>query len=514
MPAADAAAWVVSQLTDAGLLERPFRCEGGVCTRPDHDLSVDLGLALAALGGHDATVQTISDAVAADVGAYTRPGHGTVVSAGATAKALALALAAGDDPTSYGGTDLVAQLESTVLTDGVTAGRIHDLLDPDVRHAADRTDTVAQSFATAGLTAVGSDLTDEATFFLLQQQCRPGHFRAQLSRVEETDQSCYGADWKGSTRATAYAVLALPGDGPGVESGRLQGIDWLEEHQDPVDGGWSVTGARRGRTDEVGTGAAARALAEYGSELAAQRAGAWLRGLRLVDVGPCDSIVDADLGAIAPGGNALARARRQPLSPWARFRFLRATTNALVGLSWTTAAPAHSPPPGHPPRPWLRAGTTGYATALHLVPGSTACLELKGRTGADTATLEGRADPGVRLPHGTGVKTGRLYLEDGSTEARRFWVLDRLLVPFRIVRPVIRLGERQQLRIRGLTGRELVSVVFRGRTVVSTEADGRGRATVGFPVTGRPGVARVRVNGEFPDLRHQAKNFRVLPRRG
>ena len=101
------ATWLKSQLT-AGILHNE---------EYDYDdlgLSADIAFALDAVGGQDATVTQVVDAIEpvseSWVGGFT-PGR---VYAGSLAKMASVAQAAGQDPENYNGTDQVSRLEGLV----------------------------------------------------------------------------------------------------------------------------------------------------------------------------------------------------------------------------------------------------------------------------------------------------------------------------------------------------------------------------------------------------------------
>ncbi len=111
-PAGDRAAsagatWLTSQLTDGILHNDEYDYD-------DLGLSADIALALDAVGGHDATVTQVVDAIEpvaeSWVGGFT-PGR---VYAGSLAKMVSVVQTAGQDPEAYNGTDQVSRLEGLV----------------------------------------------------------------------------------------------------------------------------------------------------------------------------------------------------------------------------------------------------------------------------------------------------------------------------------------------------------------------------------------------------------------
>ncbi|MEZ5112873.1 MAG: hypothetical protein R2693_05175 [Nocardioidaceae bacterium] len=122
-PAAKAASqWLVGQLTN-GLIHN-----NGYGGFDDYGLTVDTGLALIATGTQPAAVTTVANALAANIDSYVGDGT-TSIYAGSTGKAAVFAKDAGRDPASFGGRNLIAQLEGTVDTAPI-AGRIRRTSSP------------------------------------------------------------------------------------------------------------------------------------------------------------------------------------------------------------------------------------------------------------------------------------------------------------------------------------------------------------------------------------------------
>src|SRR3954447_6391636 len=244
-PVQGGAQWLRSQLT------------GGVVHNQTYDfddlgLTVDFGLAFDAIGeddGLDAIATTLAEP--ANLNSYISFEDSNF--AGSTAKALVLAQAAGRDGHSFGGVDLVARLESMVGTSGATTGRI-----ADQSSFGDYANVLGQSYAVQALDEAGSDSADDATDFLIAQQCTAGYFRVGFSDPADADQSCDGAtDAPADVDATAVALLALlpqAGD-PAVADDVDQAVDWLVARQGEdgsFGGGVSTEGANTNSTGLAG----------------------------------------------------------------------------------------------------------------------------------------------------------------------------------------------------------------------------------------------------------------------
>ena len=318
------ARWLGSQVTEGTVRNEQYGID-------DTGLAVDVALALHGVGEQEATVQAVSDRLAEDVATYTAPGFGTLTSAGATAKAVVLAEAVGADPSSYGGTDLVDQLERTVADGGPAAGRIQDVLDPKERSAADYANVVGQAYAVQGLAAADSPEAGAATDFLLAQQCSGGWFRLDFSKdATSADQSC-DADpsSKPDLDTTSFALRALRADdsAPVVEA-RDSALAWLKQQQ-AKDGSFGGSGAGTPNTNS--TGLAGTALGEAEDTAGAERAATWVFGRQAVD---CQSFPPAVRGAIAYDDAGLATAARRGISVKAADQFRRASAGALPVLRW------------------------------------------------------------------------------------------------------------------------------------------------------------------------------------
>ena len=101
------ATWLKSQLT-AGILHNE---------EYDYDdlgLSADIAFALDAVGGHDATVDQVVDAIEPVVESWVGGLLPARVYAGSVAKMVSVVQAAGQDPEDYNGTDQVSRLEGLV----------------------------------------------------------------------------------------------------------------------------------------------------------------------------------------------------------------------------------------------------------------------------------------------------------------------------------------------------------------------------------------------------------------
>ena len=100
-PAELSAAWLTGELTDGLVHNDQYAFD-------DIGLTIDVGLALNAIGSQPAAVAQLRAAVAPEIKGYTT--YKKSVFAASTAKALVLAQTLGASPRSFGGVNLVKQL--------------------------------------------------------------------------------------------------------------------------------------------------------------------------------------------------------------------------------------------------------------------------------------------------------------------------------------------------------------------------------------------------------------------
>ncbi|MDP3892963.1 hypothetical protein, partial [Nocardioides sp.] len=385
-PAAEAASWLTTQLTD-GLIQGPWG--------PDYGLSIDFALSLAEVGGHSSEVEAVADAVAASVDqyiAYDFPPyeegdpHYSGQVAGATAKALRLAQAVGEGP-EFGGVDLVERLETLVLTDGPVGGRIADEAfrngepDPD----GDYANVIGQAYAASTLTAEGTATRgQDVVDFLLQQQCSDGFFRLYFNQDKEAaDQSCDGgtpAESAPDTDVTALVAVLLADQAADEAIGAAldDARSWLLDSQlaDGSFGGGPTTAAPNSNS----TGLAGWALGTLGEDAAAAHAAAWVRAHQVQPIGSCATALDSEAGAIAYDQAALAAGHQSGITAGVQDQWRRAGAQAAPALAWapafTTGDLALTDP-----RTFHRAGSTATFTVSGLSTGEAVCLSGAGLTG-------------------------------------------------------------------------------------------------------------------------------------
>jgi hypothetical protein len=326
-PADRGADWLGRQLT-GGLVEGSYfdTTTQQWVAYDDYGLSIDTAFALRAIGGHASDLTSIRDALAPHVQDYT--GKAPEQYAGPTAKLLVLVQSTGGDPTSFGGFDLVRQLNRLVSKSGPTKGRIGD-----VSAYGDYANLIGQVLAVRGLTAAHSPFAQAATSFLLAQQCDAGYFRLDFSKPGAAQQGC-GRKSAPDPDATSYAVVQLwrtSKDKPVLRRHLKLAAAWLASQQRR--NGSFVGGTSTETPNSNSTGLAGWALADAGRCSAARAAATWVAGLQ-VGTQAAGSPLAGQRGAIAYDGAAMRSARTDgiPANGPGQDQWRRATTQAAPVL--------------------------------------------------------------------------------------------------------------------------------------------------------------------------------------
>lgn len=325
-----AAAWMLAQRDDSGLLVATTSFEGETSTMADIGGSIDLAIGLHAIGHPADDVSALVDAVATNLESYV--GAGAEVYAGPSAKALTLAATVGRDTATFGGIDLVTRVEDTVSTTGPTAGRI-----ADASEYGDYANTLGQVYAAAGLSLAGSGLADSAVDFLLDQQCEAGFFRLELSATDAKQQDCDSADVPADQAPDVTAIVAQQlaaiadteaGSDEDVTEALTDARAWLISQQ-AEDG--SFADPDNG-VNANSTGLAGWALRDLGAVDEAERAAQWLIDVQ-VPSGESGELAD-EVGAIAYDAAALETGRDLGIAdPLDRTQWVRVGAQAFPALA-------------------------------------------------------------------------------------------------------------------------------------------------------------------------------------
>jgi hypothetical protein len=318
-----AGAWLEQQLT-SGLVHN------GQYDFDDYGLTADTAFALDALGGHEAALTEIGDALAQHVDSWTTGADfgSDDVYAGSVAKAAVLARTVGADPTSFGGVDLIARLNGLVATRAPIKGRIED------QSTTDYANVVGQAFAVRALGRTNETTYPSVRNFFLKQQCEGGYFRLNFAKKGAADQTCDGGGASLSapdTDATALAILslkALPAaerSSDKVSNAIHDAVVWLKRQQKANGSLGGGTSTEASNTNS--TGLAGWAFAETGRCDAAVQAATWVRKLQLV------SEVDGERGGIAYDRDAFdATVNHGSITKAQRDQWRRATSQAAPAL--------------------------------------------------------------------------------------------------------------------------------------------------------------------------------------
>lgn len=495
-PVAHGAGWLSDQLTDGLVHNTQYDFD-------DYGLSIDVGLALAEVGGHGAAVDAISTALAANITAYV--GDNTTESyAGALGKAAVFARLTGAPVGSYGGVDLVTRLENRVGTAGATAGRI-----ADASAFGDYANPIGQAFAVRALDEASSPLAESATEFLIDQQCADGGFRAVFADAAASDQTCDGDPAaESSVDVTALAVLQLEGqsDDTDVQAVIDDALAWLVSVQ-RADGSFLGSGDTA-VPNANSTGLAGWALGDNARASAAYGAAVWLRQHQADDFGPCTTGLTGATGTIAYDDAALAEGRSAGIVTETEDQFRRATAQALPALQWAPAG-TYSPEPTSSSG-FVKALSTQTVEADFLAPGQTVCFARGASQALVNADATGFAIGRVKLPAGSGTRTYTVGLTDGVLGKISFRALAAKTLPVTLKKKVAK-GGKQVVTVKGLARGEFVVLSYTtGNTSMDfgTQAPASGKVTFRFGVGKAVGTTKVKVRGQFGN-RKAVKTFTV-----
>jgi hypothetical protein len=318
--AAAAARWLDSQVVRG-------RIHNGQFDFDDWGLTIDTAFALAASGGHRATLRQMTSAIQHHYfRSYATSGGDKF--AGPLAKALLAATVLGKNPRTFGGHNVRALVLSLVAprSAGFEAGRVRD-------RTADHSDfssTFAQAYAVIGLARSGGVPTSTVKY-LLKQQCSGGYFRLTEVAGETCDESGSAAD----VDATALAVQALrvaSSHGLAIPAGVVhRAASWLVRIQ-------RENGSFRGGTSTPGpnansTGLAAQALNLVpGHRAQVRKAARYIRSLQVTRK-RAHGRATRDIGAIAYNRAGLKNGLKNGIQKIERDQFRRASAQAIFALA-------------------------------------------------------------------------------------------------------------------------------------------------------------------------------------
>jgi hypothetical protein len=496
----DGGVWLARQLTNGVVHNDQYGFD-------DYGTSVDIALALHAIAtsptDHASDITDIENALAANLASYTTNTGGGYPSekyAGSVAKAAYLLQQTGGDPTSFGGTNLVTELEG--LTDDST-GAIHDTVDPSDPWGADYENTIGQAFAVAALRTAGSTEAAKATDWLLAQQCPGGGFSLNLNQGAASCASNADAD----PDATSYVLVVL---GAAADSdariaravGKAEA--WLMARQN-ADGSFDG-GASTDYPNANSTGLAGWALGQLGDTGAARAAATWLRQHQVQPLSACPSQLSTEAGAIAYDDAALAAGRTDGITTGTRGQWRSASSQAVPALQW--APTGQSAPVLTAPTTYVRAGGTATVRATGVTPGTWVCGSVGTSHVPGAAGADGSARLTVKVPAGTGNRTVTLTTSDDATATATLKALAAKRLTLTLAKATVKHGAKETVRTSGLAAGEPVKVVYNGRVIKTAKATTTGTYALTFAVGTATGTRTVKIQGAFAD-RIGSKSFKV-----
>lgn len=396
--------WLATQLTDGVIHNDQYDFD-------DYGLTVDIGISMDEVGGDQALVRQIRQAMASRVDSYVSDvdyGSPDNLYSGSLAKVLVFAQVSGADPRAYGGYDLVAQVEDRVTTSGPSRGRLADRLG-----GADYANSFGQAFAARGLAVAGSPRAADVTDFLLKQQCSAGFFRIFFnSDPSSPDQGCADDRDGIDTDTTALVVSQLakiPARSQQVDTAIAKAVDWLAATQ-RADGSF-VGSEFTPDPNTNSTGLAATALATTGRCEEAGRAAEWVSSLQ-VGAEPAGSPLAGEEGALPYSADALAAARTSGITVETRDQWRRATVQAVAGLASVRGSASSLTVTSTGSAP----GAPATLTATGGAVGDRFCLTGPGIAGSRTVVVgaDRVLDATVTLPAAAGPATYTLTGRDGA----------------------------------------------------------------------------------------------------
>lgn len=353
---------------------------------PDLAQSVDVAFALAAAGGQSAALGQVLAYLQANAGTYVHgdPAKGEKLGAqysGPTAKLALLAQATGNDPSSFGGLDLLAELRALMATSGPTSGRF-----VDNSAFGDFANPLGQAFAVLALQRSTSAGAPQAALdALTSAQCADGGFPATFDA-----KPCVS-----NTDATSLAIQALVAGGADCPATRA--LAWLQSQQGAT-GAFDAASTDGAATPSVATTAYA-ALALTATGRSTTSALAYLVSVQNPDGGlpatPASSITSTELptaqALLALAGSSFLTLGPHPLAAHAPVCVAATTTSAAA----RPATPARSGQAGHRSAASLTVGesSSSPSTTLAAAAGDT-------RTRVPTSSTTS-APPGDVIVFGT-----------------------------------------------------------------------------------------------------------------
>ena len=370
-PLSRASAYVITALTDGTHVVGPYG--------PDLGQSADVALGLASTENHRATLAAVVTYLEQNSAGYVHgdPALGEKADAnyaGATGKLALLAQVTGNDPTSFGGIDLVSELHALLVTSGTEAGRF-----ADDSAFGDFANPLGQAFGVLALErATTAGAPQAAVDYLVAAQCADGGFPETFGAKTCTS----------SPSATGLALQALVAADADCPATRAQA--WLTSHQ-----------ASDGSFEAVATEPTTLAVANVNSTAYAALGLSATRQSTVTALAYLSSMQNAD-GGLPPVPSSSKTsdvfATAQALVALAQTSFLAVGPLPLAGRTpicvSASATPTASPTSTRPPALAFRSKATGAtrrATSSTSATRATSTTTPKPTTASSSATTTSSA---------------------------------------------------------------------------------------------------------------------------
>lgn len=480
VPVQIGAGWLESELTGGVIHNDQFGFD-------DFGATVEAAYALDAVGDRSA-MGAIINALRTNADAYTSPG--AEVWAGSTGKLLSFVQdLTGGNPRTFGGVDLVAQMESVTGSNGRIA---------DVSSFGDFANTFGQAWAARGLTLVGSPEAPAALDFLLDQQCGAGYFHLDFATP------CSNPAPPVDTAAVVVVLLsdlapADPGQAVALDAAVADAIAWIKTRQagnGSFDGGTATEGPNANST-----GLAGWALNLADEHEAAEAAATWIRGRQVAGL-DCEGKLAGELGAIAYDQAAYDAGATDGITVPTAGQWDFATIQALPALLTAPVSESGEIDLGRVPS-FLDGGGRQRLVVTGLAPGQRGCASIGRNSRRVVGNSDGVARVRVPVPNRTGSVQVSAEAIDQAVGVAGIVALAGKKLPLDL-RSDLHPRGTQRVVVRGLWADEPVVVKDDGSVVARGKANADGRFVAAYGVGRQRGNHDIVVIGRFKDRRNAA----------
>jgi hypothetical protein len=442
-----AATWLAGELDGDGLLH------GDVAK------TIDYAIALDEIGGHQATIDTITAGVDAKVDTYAVGGV-------SIAQANLFYRAIGVDPATKAG-NLVTKLDAAV--DGTT-GQLDEAFPG----------AWSQALAVRALPADSTKLPKAIDSLIDDFECPTGGWGYYFSGSCTADPD--------DTADMLFALLPLKGESAKIDDAIARGVAWLKAEQ-KADGGFDNFGV-----NASSTGLAAHALLLAGASAEGQRAAVWLRRHQVSGTA-CDVLLRTETGAVGGTDEIIKDGRDFGIDPAAAgYDWYLATAQSIVALQ---AAPAATAPLAVTTK-FVHVASPATLQVTGLAAGENGCVTVAGAStrvqGGATTTAPFVVPAGVASYPVTVTALGR-------SATATVTALDATKLKVKVAAK-LKANKKATVKVKGLAAGESVTVKIGKKTATGT-ANANGVAKVKIKVK-KKGKAKVKVVGQFPDRKGKA----------